>query len=81
MFQELQKQALGYVEEIETPPTFLEEIYKKAMQDKEGFEAFLPSVGFGLDSTYSIFIEAIWTGDEDGPISVSYTHLTLPTKA
>lgn len=66
MFQELQKQALGYVTEIEAPPIFLEEIYKKAIQDQEGFEAFLPSVGFGLDSTYSIFIEAIWTGDEEG---------------
>ena len=65
MFQELQQKALGYLEELDTPPSFLEEIYQKAMQDKAGFEAFIPSVGFGLESTYSIFIEAIWLGDED----------------
>jgi len=65
MFQELQQKALGYLEELDTPPSFLVEIYKKAMEDKEGFEAFLPSVGLGLDSTYSIFIEAIWTGNEN----------------
>jgi len=66
MFQELQEKALGYVEEIEVPPSFLKEIYQKVIQDKASFEAFLTSVGFGLDSTYSIFIEAIWTGDEEG---------------
>ena len=68
MFQELQQQALGHMDEIDVPPSFLEEVYKKVIQDKAGFEAFLPSVGFGLESTYSIFIEAIWTGDEKGTV-------------
>ena len=68
MFQELQQKALDYLDEIDPPESFLNEIYQKAMQNKAGFEAFLPSVGLGLDSTYSIFIEAIWTGDENGTV-------------
>ena len=66
VFQELQQQAEKYLEEYDVPDSFLKEVYKKATTDKKGFESFIKTIGFGLESTYSIFIEAIWTGDDDG---------------